>query len=223
VFLFNTGVMARIVGRGFVTIPDRVMHAQRLWTLPLLCLLFPTPALADITPPGAKFISHQVRFENLADYPETAFFLGWLPSFSNPDKKWTVRRLGVSGEHSMYPPESPPYGAEMALAAVPVASLTADDANGRHEWFLAKTAGVKIAPLDVEMMRTAPITDLRDTFWTVYRVRLTEGGLTLDRTRHDEPGGGLFGSVVPIVAVVVVLSIVAGVLWFRRRRPAAAG
>jgi hypothetical protein len=174
---------------------------------------------ADIVPPGAKFVSHMVRFEKLADFPDHAFFVGWHLTFHKPEGEWKVRRLADAGEISMHPPESPPYGAKMALAAVPKSALNAGDttsAKGLAEWFEGKTPGVKLADLDVDLIRSGPISDPRDEYWTVYQVRLGEG-LQLERVRHDIPGTGLAAWSFLIAGVLVAAAAVTALVLVIRR------
>lgn len=154
----------------------------------LACLMscYSTPAQADVLPPGGKFVDHQLRFENLTDYPDHVFYLGWHVHFRKPEGEWKVRRLSEAGEISTHPPETPPYGAKMSLAAVPKSQTKDAPTHGDASWFEGKTPGVKLAEVDVDMIRTGPVTDRRSTFWTVYRVALGDS-LTLERTRHDVP------------------------------------
>lgn len=161
--------------------------AVRIVCLACLGAGLAAPSWADIVPPGGKFVGHQLRFERLPEHPDHVFFLGWYTQFGNPDGKWKVRRLADAGEISSHPPESPPYGAEMKLAAVPTSQTEGMPTHGLPDWFEGKTPGVKLAKVDVELIRIAPITDRRNTFWTVYRVTLVGDTLNLERTRHDVP------------------------------------
>jgi|GEM_PF-4092421 len=167
-------------------------RADVVWILSLAWLasvgaMLPAQAFADIVPPGRKFVDHQLRFERLPEYSDHVFFLGWYTRFGNPDGKWKSRRLADAGEISVHPPEAPPYGAQMKLAAVPTSHTDGSPAHGEPIWFEGMTPGIKLAKVDVEMIRSAPVSDRRSTFWTVYRVTLAGDTLNLERTRHDIP------------------------------------
>ena len=152
------------------------------------------PAAADILLPGTKWVSHHVRFENLAGFPDYHFFLknrGFRgqpdePDKIDPEQRLPLRPLAPDSEESLSgnPIEGPKW-----LFAVPK-KLLPDPAKEqpRAIWFAGDHPGI----LKIELMsgrRSAPQSEKRELFLTVYRVGIDGDKLTATVVRDDQPSG----------------------------------
>ena len=153
------------------------------------------PAAADILLPGTKWVSHHVRFENLADFPDYHFYLSPRPERrfgqdlkeKNPEVvEIDLRPLAPDAEESLSgnPIEGPKW-----LFAVPK-KLLPDPAKEqpRAIWFAGDHPGI----LKIELMsgrRSAPQSEKRELFLTVYRVGIDGDKLTATVVRDDQPSG----------------------------------
>lgn len=159
---------------------------------------FAAAAHADILAPGTKWVSHNVRFENLKDFPDHVFYLKsirWREQDLQKDDKTKkaeredTRRVEVQpfqpdgvGQLGGNPIDGPKW-----LFAVSKKLLPDPQEKPLEKWFYGDHEGV----LKVQMMhgrRSAPVSEKRDSFLTVYRIDIADGKMTATVVSDEIPG-----------------------------------
>jgi len=154
----------------------------------LMLLMTTGAALADVLPPGHKWVKHDVHFEGIKDYPNYVFYL-WPRDLSRGRAGNSSVRVPESGETTLGGnPLARAQSGGTFLFAVPTELFGGDPARPPDEaWFEGKEKRVlKSAPL-VGEVRTARQGDPRDRFLTRYRVAIKFGKLETELLSQEQP------------------------------------
>ena len=178
---------------------------------------------ADILVPGAKFVSHKMKFENLKEYrKDYKFFFLPLNDTVGPRGMAVQNEFNESGVVAVsgINPVEVAGSKGLYLVAVPVAML---DAAGSVpiRTLLNPPSGVLKSERLIDQIRAVPKSD-KDEFWTVYHVKIVDGQLQAGLIRHDEPmkRDRVKTSSVGSGSVAAISSVLAGgvlALRFRHR------
>ena len=162
--------------------------------LPAVFLLAAEPLRADVLPPGGKWISHQAKFENLADFPDYVFFVAHGPramQFGQQKEKgpFLIDAQRLQPDAATVGLGRNPIMGDLYLLAVPLQRANLPDNKIPSDWFDGKTPGVLQATIGTGY-RAALITERRNELWTHFRVAIQNDTVTLTKTRDDKPGDG---------------------------------
>ncbi len=132
-----------------------------------------SPVLADLLPPDSKWVTHVVRFENLADHTDYVFYV--YPRDLNRGQAGNSSiRVPESGEVTISGINPLATAGGIFLFAIPRKIHGPDGAGPKEEWFDGKTPGVlKSNPL-VHPTRALSKSDHRDRIVTTYRIDLND-------------------------------------------------
>ncbi len=129
---------------------------------------------SDILPPGAKWINHVAKFENIADFPEYVFY-AYPRDLDRRRPGNSSVRVTESGEVVISGFNPLAAGGGIFLFAVPKKLHGDSESPPAEEWFTGNVAGVlKSKPL-AHAVRTANKSDPRDRIVTTYRIEFKDG------------------------------------------------
>ncbi len=187
-----------------------------------LSLLPAAEARADVIPEGQKWITPQVRFDNLGDYPDHDFFLTYRAG-GGPAQYWLQYAHPVSAGV----PVAIQNGRQAAvvLVALPRGKGKPPAEPAKEDWPPKDMPDVlRSAPLD-RLIGWRPVTDPNHQYVTPYRVAVREGALVLTALPVEPPlADGWLGRGPLLIAgaALACAAAGAGLWWFSRRRTAPA-
>jgi hypothetical protein len=151
----------------------------------LILFLFPLTLKADLLPPNTKWVSHQLKIENIKDLSDYVFFI--YPRDENRNKPGNSSvRLDDKGVGSM---SGNPYARRNGgpyLYAIEKKLFKDLKDPPQEEWFEKETAGVYKAEI-VREIRTISKDDKRTELWTIYKAEIKDKKLKLELINDDKP------------------------------------
>src|SRR5262245_17374075 len=192
--------------------------SRSIWLALVLAAMSAAPAAADVLSPGAKWVSHTVRFDNLAEFADYYFYVAAPPQREmrahvkekDPDGvELDLRPLAANAETSLNgnPIEGPKW-----LFAVPRKLQPDPMSKPRFVWFSDSHPEV----LKVQLMsgrRSVPVSEKRDKFVTIYHVDIKEGKMTATIVLDDLPGTDVphedRGLTRPLIAGAIAIAVLA--------------
>jgi hypothetical protein len=190
------------------------------WLISFCLLAFAAEARADVIPEGQKWITPQVRFDNLGDYPDHEFYLTYSAG-GGPVQYWLHHVLVVPARV----PVAIPHGrvANVSLVAVPRGKAKPPAEPGKEEWPPKDMPGVlRSAPMD-RLIGWRPISDPNNQYVTPYRVAVADGKLVLTPLPVEPPLADGWPARGPLLIAGAALACAiagAGLWWLLARRRA---
>jgi len=160
------------------------------WLIGCLLLAIPTVTMADMIPPGQKWVSHVAIFENTAEFRDYVFFV-WPRDLSRGAPGNSSVRVNENGETGLGGnPLARAEAGGLFLVAIPK-KLFGDDINAppKDEWFEGMGEGVLKSPPLPREIRSAPESEPRDKFVSRFVVKLDskEGKLDAILLSEERP------------------------------------
>ncbi len=150
----------------------------------VLGLLCAVPALADLLPPNSKRVSHVLRFENIKDYADYAFYV-YPRDLARGKPGNSSVRVDDSGEVNY-------FGNPLArrngtyLYAIPRKLFKDDKQPPQEEWFEKPANGILKSERLVNQVRILPNSDPRTKIVTRYKIEIKDG-LKLTQLAEEKP------------------------------------